>query len=62
MADNIMKAELCVPTIKNAHKTFPSLNGEIIHSDRGIQYTSALYGVEVKCYGIVQSMSSDSGR
>lgn len=58
MADN-MKAELCISTIENAFKAFPSISGAIIHSDRGSQYTSASYRAELKHYGIVQSMNSD---
>ena len=58
MADN-RKAQLCVSTIENAHKAFPSICGAIIHSDRGSQYTSASYRAELNRYGIVQSMNSD---
>lgn len=61
MADH-MKADLCVSTIENAHKSFPALSGAIIHSDRGSQYTSALYRAELSRLGIVQSMNSDGGR
>ena len=61
MADN-MKAELCVSTIKNAYKAFPSISGAILHSDRGSQYTSALYWAELSRCGIVQSMNRDGGR
>ena len=34
MADN-MRAELCISTIENAYKAFPSISGAIIHSDCG---------------------------
>lgn len=61
MADN-MRAELCIFTIENASKAFPSISGAIIHSDRGSQYTSASYRAELKRCGIVQSMNSDGGR
>lgn len=61
MSDH-MKADLCVSTIKNAHKAFPSISGAIIHSDRGSQCTSALYRAELNRLGIVQSMNSDGGR
>lgn len=61
MADN-MKADLCVSTIDNAYKAFASIRGAVIHSDRGSQYTSALYRAELKRCGIVQSMNSDGGR
>jgi transposase InsO family protein len=39
MADN-MRTELCVTTLKNAVMKYPDLEGAIIHSDRGSQYTS----------------------
>lgn len=35
-----MKADLCVHTLENALTAYPSLEGAIIHSDRGAQYTS----------------------
>ena len=34
MADN-MRAELCVSTLENASKAFPSIRGTVIHSDGG---------------------------
>ena len=40
--DTNMKVSLCVETIENAIKAFSALNGIIIHSDRGSQYTSEL--------------------
>ena len=58
MSDN-MRVELCISTIENAFKAFPSINGAIIHSDRGSQYTSASYRAELNRCGIVQSMNSD---
>lgn len=60
--DDNMKAGLCASTIENAHKAFPDIRGAIIHSDRGSQYTSALYRSTLNHYGIVQSMNSDGGR
>ena len=61
MADN-MRAELCVETVKKAYQAYPDLCGGIIHSDRGSQYTSALYRAELNRCGIVQSMNSAGGR
>lgn len=61
MADN-MRAELCAETLRNAYRAFPDISGAIIHSDRGSQYTSALYRAEIKACNIVQSMNSDGGR
>lgn len=61
MADN-RKADLCAETLHNAYKAFPGISGAVVHSDRGSQYTSALYRAEARAYGIVQSMNSDGGR
>lgn len=61
MADNL-KADLCVSAINNAYRAYPSIRGAVIHSDRGSQYTSALYRVEMERCGFVQSMNSDGGR
>ncbi len=40
--DNNMKAELCTKSLENASKGY-NIKDMIIHSDRGIQYTSELY-------------------
>ena len=40
--DTSMKADLCVRTLENALTAYPSLEGAIIHSDRGAQYTLSL--------------------
>ena len=61
MADN-MRTELCVTTLKNAVMKYPDLEGAIIHSDRGSQYTSAEYRAAISKYNIVQSMNSAGGR
>lgn len=60
--DSNMKAPLCVSTLKNAHMAFPGIEGAIIHSDRGSQYTSALFRAELSRCGMIQSMNSDGGR
>ena len=60
--DTNMKAPLCVQTLKNAYNAYPGLRGAIIHSDRGVQYTSSEYRAAIKLYGINQSMNSDGGR
>ena len=41
---------------------YPDLEGAIIHSDRGSQYTSAEYRAAISKYNIVQSMNSAGGR
>ena len=61
MSDN-MKAELCISTIENAVKAYPSISGAILHSDRGSQYTSTCYREELSRCGLVQSMNRDGGR
>jgi len=48
-----MKKELCVDTIKQLGR----LNGAILHSDRGGQYTSADFRYQLKSQGIIQSLS-----
>lgn len=57
-----MKADLCVHTLQNALTAYPSLEGAIIHSDRGTQYTSENYRQTISRYGIRQSMNSAGGR
>ena len=57
-----MKASLCCHTLENAKKAYPDINGCIIHSDRGSQYTSEEYRTVIKKYGIIQSMNSAGGR
>ena len=57
-----MKASLCCHTLENAKKAYPDINGCIIHSDRGSQYTSKEYRTAIKKYGIIQSMNSAGGR
>jgi transposase InsO family protein len=61
MADN-MRAELCVDTLESAITFYPDLEGAIIHSDRGGQYTSEAYREAIKKYNIIQSMNSAAGR
>ena len=60
--DISMKADLCVRTLENALTAYPSLEGAIIHSDRGAQYTSEAYRQAVRKYEIHQSMNSAGGR
>ena len=60
--DTNMKASLCEQTLENAVRSYPALRGAVIHSDRGVQYTSEIYRRAVAKYGICQSMNSDGGR
>ena len=57
-----MRASLCCHTLENAKKSYPDINGCIIHSDRGSQYTSTEYRAVIQKYGIIQSMNSAGGR
>lgn len=60
--DTNMKAELCVHTLENALNAYPDLEGAILHSDRGTQYTSDTYRKAIRDYNIRQSMNSAGGR
>ena len=60
--DTNMKAPLCVRTLDNAMRSYPSLRGAIIHSDRGSQYTSDIYRGKMRSCGLIQSMNSEGGR
>lgn len=59
--DTNMKAQLCQRTLGNAVTAYPGLSGAIVHSDRGAQYTSAIYRETIARYGIRQSMNSAGG-
>ena len=55
MRDN-MKKELCIDTLKAVTRRY-KLDGTILHSDRGSQYTSAAFQEELKQAGVIQSLS-----
>lgn len=55
MRDN-MKKDLCIDTLKAARKRFP-IQGAILHSDRGTQYTSEAFRKELQEAGMFQSLS-----
>ena len=63
MANN-MRAELCEATVKSMVLKYgkSSVQGMILHSDRGSQYTSDLYRTTLVKYGIRQSMNSAAGK
>ena len=46
MRDN-MKKELCIDTVRQLERIYPSLKGAVFHSDRGSQYTSAAFRAEL---------------
>ncbi len=60
--DTSMKAALCERTLDNAVRAYPALEGAVIHSDRGTQYTSEICRRAVTKYGILQSMNRAGGR
>lgn len=51
-----MKKELCIDTLKAVTRRY-KLDGTILHSDRGSQYTSASFQEELKQAGVIQSLS-----
>ncbi len=57
-----MKADLCIHTLENALTVYPALEGGVIHSDRGTQYTSEAYRQTIREHHIHQSMNSAGGR
>ena len=57
-----MKADLCIHTLENALTAYPALEGAVIHSDRGSQYTSESYRQTIRAHHIHQSMNSAGGR
>lgn len=56
MRDN-MKKELCIDTLKQLRTICSDLNGAVLHSDRGSQYTSEAFKEELKKSGMIQSLS-----
>ena len=60
--DTNMKAALCKRILVNAVRSYPAFRGAVIHSDRGLQYTSETYREAVSKHGILQSLNSASRR
>lgn len=52
-----MKKELCIDTVKQLKSICPNLEGVILHSDRGSQYTSEAFRKELNKNGMIQSLS-----
>ena len=61
MADN-MRAELVCSSLESAVRMNPAMRGMILHSDRGSQYTSALFRETLGKFDVKQSMNSAGGR
>ena len=57
MRDN-MKKELCVDTLRQLAASGRAVKGAILHSDRGSQYTSAVFRAELQKCQLRQSLSS----
>ena len=60
--DDNMRAELVCKSVDSAMKMNPAMRGAILHSDRGSQYTSAVFRQTLDNSGIIQSMNSAGGR
>ena len=56
MRDN-MKKELCIDTVKQLHEKYGRLEGTVLHSDRGCQYTSYAFRGILASSGLIQSLS-----
>ena len=56
MRDN-MKKELCIDTVRQLERIYPTLTGAVLYSDRGSQYTSAAFRAELARCGLTQSLS-----
>ena len=56
MRDN-MKKELCIDTIKQLREKYGRLEGTILHSDRGCQYTSYAFRRTLVSAGLIQRLS-----
>ena len=56
MRDN-MKKELCIDTVKQLKQRYGNLEGVMLHSDRGSQYTSDAFRSILSTYGMIQSLS-----
>lgn len=57
MRDN-MKKELCIDTVRQLKQRYGNLEGVLLHSDRGSQYTSDAFRLTLSEYGMTQSLSS----
>lgn len=57
MRDN-MKKELCIDTVRQLKQRYGNLEGVLLHSDRGSQYTSDAFRLTLSEYGMIQSLSS----
>ena len=53
-----MKKELYVDTVNQLKHRYGNLEGVILHTDRGSQYTSDLFRSTLSRYGMIQSLSS----
>ena len=56
MRDN-MKKELCIDTVRQLQQKYGRLEGTILHSDSGCQYTSYAFRRTLVSAGLIQSLS-----
>lgn len=61
MHDN-MKKELCIDTVKQLRDKYGRLEGTILHSNSGCQYTSYAFRRILISSGLIQSLSSTAHR
>ena len=54
--DNNMRTELCVQALENASRN-TDIEGAILHSDRGSQFTSQVFLTALRRHKLIQSMS-----
>ena len=54
--DNNMRTELCVQALENAYRN-TDIEGAILHSDRGSQFTSQVFLTALRRHKLIQSMS-----
>ena len=52
-----MKKELCIATVRQLRERYGKLEGTLLHSDRGCQYTSYAFREQLAKQGIIQSLS-----
>lgn len=52
-----MKKELCIDTVKQLREKYGRLEGTVLHSDRGCQYTSYAFRRSLATAGLIQSLS-----
>lgn len=52
-----MKKELCIDTVNQLKQRYGNLQGVILYSDRGCQYTSDAFRSTLSKYGMIQILT-----